>query len=240
MSALVLAAVFAAAPAAADEDGFSFPTSKGGTHLIGIGGVIGTGAAMVVIVGALLGPQNHDLTPSGAAAAGLFALFLGGGLTGARLLEPTPAAAWGSFWAGTAGAGLGMAIAFNLRPQGPASLEEAMLLMATGYLAAAGLYAALPDAAILSWKEFWATVGPGALAFIGMAIAGIAANLNRYNDFNLATAIVPVTAILVSRVLFSAWQPFDPWVDDLKGPFRAQPIIALGPTGASVGIAASW
>ena len=33
---------------------------------------------------------------------------------------------------------------------------------------------------------------------------------------------------------------FDPWFDDLEPPFRMEPIIAVSPSGATVGLAANW
>lgn len=209
--------------------------AKGGTHLIGIGGVIGTGAAIVAIAGALINPTIREFAPSGAAAAGLFALFLGGGLAGARLLDPTPPAAWGSFWAGTAGAMLG----FWVGLEGRAPTEVVLGAGALGFFAAAVPYLVLPDASTLSWKEFWATVTPGALGAGLVALVAITGNLVDPR-LKAVMAVVPVASIVASRILFSIWQPFDPWVDDLKPPFRSQPIIGLGPSGASVGIAGSW
>lgn len=217
--------------------------AKGGTHLIGIGGVIGTGAAIVALAGALTRfPQlDGDLVLSGAGAGGLFALFLGGGLAAARLLDPTPPAAWGSFWAGTAGAGIGLKLAIDARGGtfGSVSSDLVLLASALGYLAGSAIYLALPDAQTLSWKEFWVTVGPGALVGGVLAAVGLTQGFSS-TALIWATIVSPVAVILALRLAFAFWQPFDPWVDDLKPPFRAQPIIALAPTGASVGIAGSW
>lgn len=236
---LALAALLAVANDAPVENdgGVEFTVSRGGTYLIVMGGVLGSGAATAVL-GARALRGSADFTLSGPTAAGLFVLFVGGGLTGARLLDPSPPAAWGSAAAGAAGAGIVFYFVHKaITPD--ASVELTLTGMSLGYLAGAAAWLALPHADVLTWKELAASVGTGAL-FSAVFFLIANARQNVIEELNVLALIAPALGLLAGRLVFAFWQPFDPWVDEWKPPFRAQPIVAMGPTGASMGIAGSW
>ena len=217
-----------------------FSRTKGANHLIGINGVLGAGAASIIFIAALTAGPNRNLAVSGSAAVGMVALFLGGGLTAGHLLDPTPPMAWSSFWAGSSGAFLGLGLLIFAYPRGLPSVELPMLAMALGYVVGAGLDLALPGRDTLSWKDFWV---PMVVAFIpggALIIGGILSNSFRSPEFTAVAIFYPVVAFLTTRAIISAIRPFEPWFDDLQPPFRAEPFISIGPSGAMVGIAANW
>lgn len=245
MRTLALLAAFLLAPGAFAEEastgsGISFPISKGGKHLIGIGALIGTGAGSIIFIAGLTGGPNRDLAVAGGAAIGMVALFLGGGLTAGHLLDPTPPMAWSSFFAGAAGAGVGLGLMVTSFPFGPPSVEAVILSMAIGYALGAGIDLALPGRDTLSWKDFWVpmvvSIVPGAaIIFLGAVTSAF-----RAPEFAVVAMFYPVVSFLVTRGILAAVRPFDPWFDDLAPPFRAEPIITFNSSGASIGIAATF
>jgi hypothetical protein len=234
---LALALVALAASTASAEEPFGFELSKGGKYLFAINGVLGATLGSVSVLSTLTGGPTRDVALGAAQAVGLLTVFLGGGLTAGHLLEPTPPMAWSSFFAGIAGAGLGLGIMTTFSTGAP---FEAVLLGSTvGYVLGAGLDLALPGQATMSWIEFWVPVVfaviPGGALFFGMATMS-----GPPRELVALVMMYPVASFLITRGILGFIQPFQPWVDDLKPPFRAAPIIGFTPSGAMVGIAANW
>ncbi len=238
--ALAVAALAASSASAQSEPrAWSFPMTRGANHLLATHGAIGAGAASIFLLGYLTGGPSRNLFVGGAGAVGLLALFLGGGLTAGHLLEPTPPMAWSTVFAGAAGAAVGLGAIVLASPTG-ATFENVMLGMALGYLAGAVLDLALPNRSTMSWKEFWVpmvvSIVPGAVLFL----VGTVGNAFRSREFVIGALVYPLAAFLVTRAIVAFADPFDPWVDDLVPPFRAEPILSVSPSGAMVGIAATW
>ena len=234
---LALLLALCAAPAFGQE--LSFDLTKGGVHVVATNTVIGVGAASIVLIAGLTGGPNRDVTFAGAAAIGIVALFLGGGLTAGHLLDPTPPMAWSTVITGAAGAAVGLGVMIMAFPFG-ATVESVMLAMSLGYLVAAALDLALPGRDSMSWKDFWLPILVAAVPGAALVAVGTIGNAFRSQGFVVLTLVYPVFALLATRAILAAAQPFAPWFDDLKPPFRAEPIIAITPSGAMVGLAATW
>lgn len=146
--------------------------------------------------------------------------------------------AWSSFFAGVAGAGIALGVLLQF-PRG-VTVQGAVLALALGYLVGAGIGLALPGRDSLAWKDFWVSMAfaviPGAV-LVGL---GVATNSFRGKEFAAVAIGYPLVGFLVTRGILELTRPFDPWLDDNVAPFRAQPIISLTPSGAMVGLAATW
>ena len=243
MRLALLFIVLSAAPAPGEEaftsNGLKWDMTKGSKHLLATSAIAGAGAASGVFIAMAASGPGRDLVFAGAATVGLIALFMGGGLTAGHLFDPTPPMAWSTFFAGAAGATVAMcAMTLGMSPPSP---EVIILGMSLGYVLAAGIDLLLPGRSTMSWKEFWipmlASIIPGGALILG----GVLSNaFFRNPELLAATLIYPLASFLITRAILAFTQPFDPWVDDLKPPFRAEPIIGLSPSGARVGLAATW
>jgi hypothetical protein len=244
---LLLAALAASSALGEDEameeeasaSGLKLELTKGGNHLFAINGVIGAGSATVLFISGLTGGANQNLPLSGAAAVGMLALFLGGGLTAGHLLDPTPPMAWSSFFAGVGGAGIGLGLmVLNFRTT---TVEAVMLAMAIGYLVGAGLDLAMPGRDSLSWKDFWLPMLVSVIPGAALIAIGSTTTAFRSIEFTTVVILYPLVSFLVTRGVLSVVRPFDPWFDDLQPPFfRAEPMISITPSGATVGLVATW
>ena len=239
-------------PALAQEEGtgLSFKLSKGAVHLVVMNGLIGAGAGSIIFIDALSRRAPGSAAVGGAEAVGMIALFLGGGLTVGHLVDPTPPMAWSSLFAGGAGAGVSLGILMMTATFGALPRSELTLFaLALGYFVGSGIDLALPGRDTLSWKEFWvpmavAFIPGGALLAIGLTQGlfqfGFTFNSRGSVPYVVLSMLYPVVAFLATRGILGALKPFDPWIDDLKPPFRAEPIISFSSTGFSVGLAATW